>query len=306
MTEYIGKVALNLDYYNGEDLYCDGPVEDELLDIVKSYKPEEYDKVIMQRQKWPILYHLSAIRENCVNWMNINSEAEVLEIGSGCGAVTGALSAKAKSVTCIELSEKRSKINAERHKYSDNINIMVGNFEDIEPELGSFDVITLIGVLEYGGLYIRADEPYSAFLNTVRKHLKPNGKLVIAIENRLGLKYWAGCKEDHVSRYFESIEGYPHKEGVKTFSRGELDELIRACGFEQIQFYYPYPDYKLPEKIYSDSYLPSKGELEMREMNFDNDRLKLFDEGKAFDTIIENGLFREFANSFIVIAEEGV
>jgi cyclopropane fatty-acyl-phospholipid synthase-like methyltransferase len=306
MTEYIGKVALNLDYYNGEDLYCDGPVEDELLDIVKSYKPEEYDKVIMQRQKWPILYHLSAIRENCVNWMNINSEAEVLEIGSGCGAVTGALSAKAKNVTCIELSEKRSKINAERHKCCDNISIIVGNFEDIEPELGKFDVVTLIGVLEYGGLYIRADEPYSAFLNTVRRHLKPNGKLVIAIENRLGLKYWAGCKEDHVSRYFESIEGYPHKEGVKTFSHGELDELVRSCGFELIQFYYPYPDYKLPEKIYSDSYLPSKGELEMREMNFDNDRLKLFDECRAFDTVIENGLFREFANSFIVIAEEGV
>ena len=37
--------------------------------------------------------------------------------------------------------------------------------------------------------------------------------------------------------------------------------------------------------------------------NFDMDRLVLFDENKAFDTIIEAGLFGEFSNSFFVTAE---
>ena len=36
--------------------------------------------------------------------------------------------------------------------------------------------------------------------------------------------------------------------------------------------------------------------------NFDGDRFILFDEGKAFDNVIENGLFPEFSNSFLVIA----
>ena len=35
MTETIGKVTLNLDKYPGEDYYCDGSVEDEILEIVK-------------------------------------------------------------------------------------------------------------------------------------------------------------------------------------------------------------------------------------------------------------------------------
>ena len=35
MTEKIGEVCLNLDCYDGEDLYSDGDVEEELLDIVK-------------------------------------------------------------------------------------------------------------------------------------------------------------------------------------------------------------------------------------------------------------------------------
>ena len=36
MTEQIGKVTLDLSFYPGEDFYCDGTVEDEILDIVKT------------------------------------------------------------------------------------------------------------------------------------------------------------------------------------------------------------------------------------------------------------------------------
>lgn len=39
MTETIGKVTLNLDKYPGEDYYCDGSVEDEILEIVKNTVP---------------------------------------------------------------------------------------------------------------------------------------------------------------------------------------------------------------------------------------------------------------------------
>ena len=35
IIEKIGKVSLDLTKYPGEDFYCDGAVEDELLEIVK-------------------------------------------------------------------------------------------------------------------------------------------------------------------------------------------------------------------------------------------------------------------------------
>jgi Dimethyladenosine transferase (rRNA methylation) len=71
----------------------------------------------------------------------------VLEIGSGCGAITGALCEKAEKVTCIELSKKRSEINAWRHKDCENLTILMGNFQEIEPALTEkYDYITLIGV----------------------------------------------------------------------------------------------------------------------------------------------------------------
>ena len=71
MTETIGKITLNLDKYPGEDYYCDGSVEDEILDIVKKYSTVEYDRIIAERKSWPILYHLSALRENIVDFLPI-------------------------------------------------------------------------------------------------------------------------------------------------------------------------------------------------------------------------------------------
>lgn len=122
----------------------------------------------------------------------------------------------------------------------------------------------------------------------------------------MGLKYFAGCKEDHLGQYFVGLEGYSDSDGVRTYSKKTLQELLEKCGFGKVQFYYPYPDYKLPDKIYSDQRLPKKGELVNNLRNFDADRMVLFDESKVFDTIIEAGLFPQFSNSFLIVAEKEV
>ena len=193
MSEKIGQVVLDDTYYPGKDLYTDGAIEDEMLEIARTYPEEKWNQVIAERKSWPILYHFSHIRENILSWLPFTGEENVLEIGSGCGAVTGALCKKAKSVTCIELSRKRSLINANRHKDFDNLKILMGNFQDIEKNLTEkYDYITLIGVFEYGEAYIQSSTPYVDFLKIISRHLKPDGKIVLAIENRFGLKYWAG------------------------------------------------------------------------------------------------------------------
>lgn len=300
--EAIGNVVLNYKYYRGEDLYSEGVSEDLLLQYVTENKEAEYPHVIQNTRSWPVLYHLSSERENICSWLPIKKTDSVLEIGSGCGAVTGCLSRLAERVTCIELSRKRSTINAVRHKNLSNIEIMVGNFEDIEPELTvKYDYITLIGVLEYAGSYINSDDPYHDILRRVSRHLNKDGKLIIAIENRLGLKYFAGCKEDHTGLFFEGIEGYPETSGVRTFSRKELKQLLKECGYAA-RFYYPYPDYKLPHAIYSDVWLPGVGELNTNIRNFDADRVVTFDETKVFDSLIREGRFADFSNSFLVMA----
>lgn len=303
--EEIGKVRIDYSKYSGRDFYSEGEAEDVLLNIVRTKNQAEFEEVIREEADWSLLYHLSPQRENIVDWIPMKS-ARVLEVGSGCGAVTGALARKAQSVTCVELSKKRSQINAYRHRQCGNITIHVGNFKDIEPDLPrDYDFIFLIGVFEYAQAYMGGDAPYEDFLKILLDHLSPGGRVVIAIENRYGMKYFAGCQEDHLGSYFSGIEGYGERDGVRTFGRSSLERLLGSCGVGECHFYYPYPDYKFMMALYSDDYLPGKGELGTNLRNFDRDRMLLFDEKKAFDGILEEGMFPFFSNSFAAVIGPG-
>lgn len=302
LPEKIGGVTLDYSHYPGKDLYSDGIVEEEILSIVKSASRIEYPGIIEEKGSWPILYHLSSLRANIVDWLPINNNHKVLEIGSGCGAITDKLSEKAKEVTCVDLSARRSHINAYRNQDRENITIHVGNFRDIEPELPTdYDYVCLIGVFEYAQSYMGTQTPYEDFMNIMRKHVKDSGSIVIAIENKFGLKYWAGCKEDHVGTYFSGLEGYPEGGSARTFTRKGLEQIMQNCGVKEYHFYYPYPDYKFPTTIYSDRRLPQLGELTNNMRNFDRDRMVLFNEKYVFDGIISDNLFELFSNSYLVV-----
>lgn len=294
---------INLSYYSGSDLYSDGEIEDEILAIVKEH--ESYTDVLHNNDRWAILYHLTPLRRNLLEWFPFEPRkgSSVLEIGAGCGALTGLFCEKAAHVTAVELSKKRAEIIAQRCKAYDHLEIIVGNFQDI-PFDKKFDYITLIGVLEYAGKYIDGPNPHQTLIELVKPLLKPSGTLIIAIENKYGLKYWAGSREDHSGQLFESIEGYSNNNGVRTFSRNELEQLLIASGMLNNQFYYPFPDYKIPHHVYSDQYLPRIGELTAAP-NYDRDRYKLFNEQAAYNDLIQNNQFPFFSNSFLLFSRQG-
>ena len=105
-TEKVGKVILDYQYYGGQDLYCDGDIEDDLLEAVQNHEEDELEKIINEKKEWEFLYHFSQVRQNIVNWIPVKKDAKILEIGSGCGAITGALAKKGQQVDCVELSRK--------------------------------------------------------------------------------------------------------------------------------------------------------------------------------------------------------
>lgn len=299
--ETIGKVCLDYRYYSGKDTYTDGPIEHQILEASKNGTCED---LLYISNHWAVLYHLSDIRENLLEWYPFTKNDKVLEVGAGCGAITGVLSRKAGHVTCIELSKQRSLINAYRHKECENIEIFVGNFQDIEPHMEKFDYITLVGVWEYSGMYIDGENPYLEMLLIAKKHLNPEGKIIIAIENKMGLKYWNGAVEDHTSNLYSGLNDYIYDNNrkVRTFSKIEVEELLQEADIENHTFYYPMPDYKLPDVIYHDDALPHPG----AERNFGKDysaiRMYHFNDAVVSDQLCADGMFPYFANSFLIIA----
>ncbi len=299
----IDKVNVDLTRNMGNDQYSDGDIENEILEFVRS---QQADTLLHNDNRWPIIYHLSPARENIVSWIPFKKTDSVLEIGSGCGAVSGIMAEKAGKLDCVEISPRRAEISAWRNHQYGNMTIHVGNLNDMNFE-EKFDYVTLIGVLEYAGTFTHTNNPYEDFLIACCRFLKPSGTLIIAIENRLGMKYWSGAHEDHTGKRFDGILDYQNeKNQIRTFARKELASLLTAVGLNEQFWYYPYPDYKLPLEIHSNNYLPTSVDIHHFDLSvFDRDRIELFPEVEAMASICEAGLYNEFANSFLVLCQDG-
>lgn len=295
------KPKFNLKWYKDEDLYSEGDVEDLIIKLIAENEPEEYTKAIYENYNWSTYYHLTHLRKNILNWYPFEKDSSILEIGCGMGAITNMLCEKCNDVTAVELSKKRATAALLRCRERENLEIIVGNLNDIKFDK-KFDYITLIGVLEYQGTYTDTENPYVDFLTEIKKLLKPNGKLLVGIENKYGLKYWCGAKEDHTGIPFDGMNQYTLTEKkVRTFSKAELEEMVKASGFANSYFYYPMPDYKLPTVVYSQEKLPGNENMQNVRPYYVPDKTTLIaDEMGMYKDIIANGVFEFFANSFLV------
>lgn len=295
-------MKVNYDFYIGQDTYCDGEVEKDIINYLKEQGEENYQEIFKKDIRWPVFYHITPIRKNIINWYPFKENSEVLEIGAGMGAITGILCDKAKQLTSVELSKQRASAIEARCQEKENLEVVVGNFNDIKFDK-KFDYITLIGVLEYAPLYTNTDNPFHDFLVQIKSLLKEDGKLLIAIENQYGMKYFSGALEDHTAKMYDGITGYENKKGIRTFGKKQLKQILGDSGFKHTKFYYPMPDYKLPNIIFSDDYQPDEDKLQKyTPYLFDENSAVEYDEKRAYVEIIENEQFSFFANSFFVEA----
>lgn len=259
---------------------------------------------------WSSEYHLSPKRSTLLRPLRLDPCHSVLELGAGCGAITRYLGEIVSQVIAVEGSRKRAEIAALRCRDLDNVQVVVANFQNLE-FTEKFDIVTLIGVVEYSGLYLQSHNPYQQTLEIAKRYLKNDGILLLAIENKLGLKYFAGCSEDHTGVPFDGIEGYVRQQNVKTFGKKELENLLKLAGFEGFQFLYPFPDYKLPNVVLrldeQDEYQQYNPFL-YQWLGFKNSRdyyrqkLEIFNEFLVAKQIETNGLLPQMSNSFLVLA----
>ena len=110
MIKKIDAITMDYSFYSDKDSYSDGDIENDILELVKN--ESDVDKIIREDNRWPVLYHLSPVRQNILEWYDFEENADVLEVGAGCGAITGVLSRKANHVDCVDLSERRCFINS--------------------------------------------------------------------------------------------------------------------------------------------------------------------------------------------------
>ncbi|MEY8354069.1 methyltransferase domain-containing protein [Lachnospiraceae bacterium 54-53] len=232
-------------------------------------------KLLQENPNLEYLYALSDIRENVLEWYGFEAGASLLQVGSDYGALTGLYSRRVREVTVLDPNSGSLSVNRLRNGERENIRYVAGELADFEEP--GFDYVVMVGSLK---------QPYDVRVKKAKSLLKPQGKLILAVCNRLGLKYQAGAVPD-----------------ADCLSRTELFELL--CGREgtdgRAEFYYPMPDYRLPITLYSDGYLPGKGDLTHAILAYDYPKYLRFDLGKMYDEVCEGKQFETFANSFLTI-----
>lgn len=258
---------------------------------------------------WPTTYHFSEKRANIIRpFQDCLTGADVLEIGSGCGAITRFLGETCENVIALEGSPRRAALTKLRTRDLYNVEVVCDKFEDFDTQK-KFDFVTLIGVLEYASSFSSSSNPQVDMLNRVKRFLKPNGKLLIAIENQLGLKYFSGAPEDHHGKQMYGIENKYKPYETRTFGRLVLQNILKQADFNNLEFMVPYPDYKLPISIVT--------EEGFENCNFDPTPFALnsvdadgqpfhhnFNLKSTYQTVIENGLGIELSNSFLISATQ--
>ena len=279
MQEQIGKVTIQ--YREEEILLQTEALEDARI---RELLAEGYDCRQQQSPDWPVLYHLSHLRANLTQWLPVKKTDRVLEFGADSGELTGGFAGKAAEVICLEENFSRCKLLATRHQDVDNLVVYAGDlWKNLEQIEGNFDWIIAPGILSEAQRYFAGEDPQVQALRILKKRLHPKGHLVLAVDNRFGMKYWAGAMEPHTGRYFDSLEG-----NGSTCSRKELEVLLEKSGLGEYRMYYPYPERWFPMSMYSDHWLPGAGELNQNLRNFEGERLVLFDEEKVYEEIKES------------------
>lgn len=290
--------------------YSDGvEAEDKIYRILLEAK----DKSLFSRElhdaitDWVTEYHFSEQRHNLLRHLSFESSDRILELGAGCGAITRQLGKSGAAVTAIEGSMSRARCAAMRCSDLPNVRVYCSDFQQVK-FTKKFDFVTLIGVLEYCPMFFEKEDPFGACLELVKSVLKPGGKLIIALENRLGLKYFMGYSEDHTGIPYFGIQDLYTRKSARTVGREELRTTLIRSGFRSIEFQYPFPDYKIPTAVFTERAFRTEGfapgEI-IRQLRFRDYLTKVappFSENLVWPQLASNNLISALSNSFLVIA----
>ena len=295
--------------------YSDGDgVEDNLAEIIAEARDRSvYSSELAGRIcDWPTLYHLSSQRANLLRPLADRIRGPLLEIGAGCGALTRFLGELGIQTIGLEGSVRRAKIAAERCRDLKCVAVVADTLRNFEPNIG-FRTVTLIGVLEYARLFPghegARDDEINLMLGLAKDLLRPEGVLILAIENQLGLKYLSGYPEDHLGESMVGIEDCYRGDGVVTFGRMELEARLRRSGLSHQRWWFPFPDYKLPISVVSESGIDGRDGVDFSPLaaasaqcDAQRPAHRSFSLKQAWRPFTRNGLMGALANSFLVVA----
>lgn len=291
--------------------YSDGEETEARLHKILSQAQDlssESSELQAQIIDWPTEYHLSVTRANLLRPLKLDGVTRVLELGCGCGSISRYLGEQEGiHVDAVEGSPIRADLAALRCADLPNVKISTANFNDIAFPSDYYDLVLFVGVTEYAGRFSERETDQEALQDLLalgKSAAKLTGVVLVAIENRLGMKYLMGASEDHYAQPFVGLDNYPESTGIRTYSKNEWESQIEQAGFANRQFIYPFPDYKVPTLLLNETAGIEKNESvfsDIKSRDYSRDFDLAEDEHRIWQGLAAAGNLAEHSNSFLIL-----
>lgn len=216
-----------------------------------------------------------------LKWFPFSKEEKIIYIGSASDAYYEALVELGHDVICASLEESVQPEWNGKYRYF-------------------FDCLVSVAELE------KAANP-DRVLGIWKELLIKNGRLLLGMNNRFGIRYFCGDRDPYTDRNFDGIENYRRyfvkKEDVLTgreYNRAELEMLLDAAGWTNRKFYSVFPDLDAPSFIFAEEYIPNE-ELNTRCFpRYHYPDTVFLEEEFLYSDLIKNGMFHKMANAFLI------
>lgn len=271
-------MKINFDFYKEKQNNLT-PIEKKIVQIIKDSQKRDYSRIIEENKKLEFMLALSDIRKNILNWYPFMKDATILEIEPNFGEITEVLCEKAQKVVAVESSLEKAQAIEKRFFDNENLEVIVADIENVALE-EKFDYVILYKPKQ---------------IKIAKNFLKPQGIILLATNNRFGISYFAGAS------YNGKIYNTFLENENDLYGKKEIEELLKKENMNQYRFFYPLPNYKCPNVIFSDQYMPNENTTKlMYNIMYNAGSVVVFDELKALKQVTKNGLFDFFANSFLI------
>lgn len=278
MNLYINNTHIegNIDYY-----------EDKIINYIKNNNIEDSNKIIEEDNLAEIFHVFSELNNNILSWYDFKEDSKVLLVNSLSVNIIQLLNKKVKKLCVIEdVLEKAKAIE----KWCNNLENLEVYVDSVENYSQTQKQNKLLEKFDYIIIFDNANN-----ISYLKNVLKDDGSILFITDNRFGTAYMSGEKKRNQTIY-ETL--YSSK---NLFSKIELEKFLEKQGFYNYKFYYPLPNYRITNVIFSDDYLPKNNDSKLIYNNYyQTGSVIVCDELKLIRELNKNDLFTFFVNSFFV------
>ena len=246
-------------------------VEKSIIEFIEKYDENDYMNFLKSDDELEKIEALIDTSSNIVAWYDFNKDSNILEFDANFGEITKSLVTKLSNVVAIEKSKEKANVITKRIK-NNNLSVFTSTTELNE----KFDYILLRNLED---------------LESVKKFLKEDGTILLIFDNKFGISNFA------TNNKFKNV--CEEKSGL--YSKKEIEEYLNANGFFDYNFFYPLPNYKSTNVVFSDKYLPNYHTTKiMNNRIMGKDNYLTFNELNALKQLTKDDKFKEFTNSYLV------